>query len=190
MVTAWAYTAFVGALGLERLYELRLSRRNAASAFARGAIEHGRGHFRVMSALHTAFLASCVAEVWLLHRGFPGASGWLFLAGALLAQSLRYWAIGTLGDRWNVRVIVEPESEPVTRGPYRFVRHPNYLAVVLEILCVPLVHGAYLTAIFFSAANAVLLTVRIRAEERALGSRYASTFRDRPRFLPRVGRAH
>ncbi len=182
------YLAFLLLIGVERLFELWLSRRNAAIAFGRGAVEYGQAHFRVMSALHTLFLFSCGAEVIALHHPFPGAIGYVALAGAISAQLLRYWAITTLGDRWNVRVIVLPGAQPVTAGPYRFVRHPNYVAVVMEIVCVPLIHGAWITAVVFTVCNAALLFVRIRAEERALGSPYAAAFEHRPRFVPTLRR--
>lgn len=185
MVTSVAaYLGFLGLISVERLGELVLSKRNAARAFARGAIEVGQGHFRVMGPFHAAFLVACAAEVLVLERPFPGALGFACLAGALLAQGLRYWAIATLGERWNVRIIVLPEAPPVTGGPYRFLRHPNYLAVVMEMALVPLIHGAYLTAIAFSVGNAALLWVRIRAEEQALGSGYQAAFAHHRRFIP------
>ncbi len=187
MVSVELYLGFLLAIGAERLVELVLSARNARRAFARGGVEHGQGHFGVMKALHTLFLLACAAEVVLLHRPFPGALGWAALGGALLAQVLRYWAIATLGDRWNTRVIVVPNSEPVTGGPYRFVRHPNYLAVIAEMVCIPLVHGAWLTALLFSVSNAVLLSVRIRVEEHAWGDAYTRAFAAAPRFLPGRG---
>lgn len=183
-MTLWLYTGLLGLLAIERLFELRLSRRNAARAFARGGVETGAGHYRVMTALHTAFLLACLAEPWLLGRAFPGVVGLVALAGALAAQGLRYWAIATLGERWNTRVIVVPGAAPVTAGPYRFVRHPNYVAVVLELFCVPLVHGAWLTAAVFSLANLALLAVRIRAEEAALGPGWSQAFAGTRRFLP------
>lgn len=164
MVTPWL--AFLALLALERVFELWLSRRNARAAFARGGVESGAGHFPVMAAVHTLFLLSCAVEGSL--RPFPGALGWAALGGALVAQALRYWAIATLGARWNVRVIVVPGEPLVSSGPYRFVRHPNYAAVCLELLSVPLIHGAWVTATVFSLANAALLAVRIPAEERAL----------------------
>ncbi|MCK6593099.1 MAG: hypothetical protein L6Q76_36555 [Polyangiaceae bacterium] len=183
------YLAFLALLGLERLAELFLSRRNAARAFARGAVEVGQRHFRVMSIFHTAFLIACAAEVIAFSRPFPGALGFVCLGGALAAQALRYWAIASLGDRWNVRVIVIPGDPPVTRGPYRFLRHPNYLAVVLEMAFIPLIHGAYWTAILFSIGNAALLWVRIRAEEQALGEVYAKVFEKHARFIPGIPRS-
>ena len=183
-----AYLVFLGLIAAERVVELALSRRNARIAFARGGRESGRTQFRWMAAFHGAFLASCAAEAVLLRRPFPGLLGAAALVGALGSQGLRYWAIATLGDRWNVRIIVVPGDPPITAGPYRFVRHPNYLAVVAEMVCLPLVHGCWLTAIFFSLGNIAVLRTRIRAEERALGQGYASAFADRPRFLPRLHR--
>ncbi len=189
MVTSLAlYAGLVALVGCERLVELALSRRNAARAFAEGAVEAGRGHYPVMAVFHGALLAACVGEAWGLARPFPGALGWAALAGVALAQALRYWAIATLGDRWNTRVIVRPGAEPVTAGPYRFVRHPNYLAVVVEVACLPLVHGAWVTALAFSLGNAAILAVRIRAEEAALGARYDAAFAGRARFIPGVPR--
>lgn len=178
------YLILLALLGGERLFELWLSRRNAKLAVARGAVELGFGHFRAMALVHTLFLFSCAAEVVLLHRAFPGGLGWTALGVALAAQALRYWAIATLGARWNVRVLVVPGDAPVTSGPYRFIRHPNYVAVIAEMVSVPLIHGAWITALVFSAANAALLTVRIKAEEAALGDSYARAFAERPRFLP------
>ncbi|MBI2396147.1 MAG: hypothetical protein HYV09_41675 [Deltaproteobacteria bacterium] len=184
MVTA--YLGALGLLGLERLYELVLSRRNAERARARGGFEVGRAQFRVMAAVHTLFLFSCAAEVALLGRAFPGVLGVVAIAAAIAAQALRYWAIRTLGESWNVRILVVPNAPPVTHGPYRFVRHPNYLAVIVEMLAVPLAHGAWITALVFSIANALLLVLRIRAEERALGAAWSSAFARHPRFLPRL----
>ena len=102
----------------------------------------------------------------------------------LAAQALRYWAIATLGWRWNTRIVVVPGAAPVTAGPYRWVRHPNYVAVIAEMLALPLVHGAWLTAAVFSLGNALLLRVRIRAEEQALGTSWQQAFAGRPRFVP------
>lgn len=183
------YVGFILLLAVERVGELWLSSRNARRAFAKGAVEVGQGHYKVMAAFHTLFLFACVAEVLWVPRPFPGALGWGALAVAVAAQALRYWAIGTLGDRWNTRIIFLPQAAPVTSGPYRWVRHPNYVAVVAELAAVPLIHGAWWTAVVFTLGNAAILYVRIRAEEAALGERYAHAFADRPRFLPH-GRRH
>jgi len=186
VISLGAYLAILAALAAERLCELLLSARNTRRAFAMGAIEASRGHYPVMAAFHTLFIAAAAGEAIILRRAFPGALGWAALAGALLAQALRYWCVATLGPRWSTRIIVWPEMLPVTNGPYRFVRHPNYLAVIIEMACVPLIHGCWLTALVFSAANAVLLAVRIRAEEAALGSRYALAFGSKPRLIPSI----
>jgi methyltransferase len=178
------YLALLVLVALERGVELLLSTRNARLALARGAVETGQGHYPVMSVFHGAFLVSCALEVVILQRPFPGAVGWIALAVVLAAQALRYWAVATLGWRWNTRIVVVPGAVPITGGPYRFVRHPNYVAVIAEMLALPLVHGAWLTAIAFSLGNAWLLRVRIRAEEQALGEPWAHAFAGRPRFVP------
>jgi methyltransferase len=178
----WPFLALLLLTAGERVAELLLSRRNARRAFARGGVEVGQRHYRFMVVFHTLFLVACLVEGAL--RPFPGTLGFLALAGALAAQALRWWAIGTLGDRWNVRVIVVPDALPVVGGPYRFVRHPNYVAVALELACLPLVHGAWLTALVFTLGNALLMIVRIRVEEQALGRRWADAFAQKPRFVP------
>jgi methyltransferase len=178
------YLGFLALFGVERVAELLISRRNARIAGERGGIESGAAHFRWMTVVHALFLPCCAAEVVLLQRPFPGAAGWTFAAAALAAQALRWWAIASLGWRWNVRIIVVPGDPPVRRGPYRFLRHPNYVAVIAEMLCVPLAHGAWLSALVFSLINAGLLRVRIRAEEVALGAGWERAFAGVPRFLP------
>lgn len=185
MSSLWLYTGLIALVGLERLVELQLSVKNAAWAFARGGKEYGVPHYRFMTLFHTAFLVCCVVEPWVLGRSFVTPWGFVALAFAVGAQALRYWAITTLGPRWNTRVIVLPEAPPVTGGPYRFVRHPNYVAVGLELLALPLVHGAWLTALVFTVGNALLLRVRVKVEEAALGSQYAASFAGTPRLIPR-----
>ncbi|AIJ11219.1 MULTISPECIES: isoprenylcysteine carboxyl methyltransferase family protein [Streptomyces] len=162
------YALLVLAVAVERVAELVVARRNAAWTLARAGVEHGRGHYPVMVALHTGLLACCLLEPLLADRPFLPALGWPMLALALLAQALRWWCIATLGPYWNTRVIVVPGTRPVGAGPYRFLRHPNYLAVVVEVAALPLVHSAWLTAAVFTAANAMLLTVRLRCENTAL----------------------
>lgn len=187
MVTSRAlYLAFLGLLACERGLELVISRKNARAAFAHGAYEVGRAHYRVMVVLHTSFFFACAFEVLRFDRPFPGLLGFIALGLVLFAQALRYAAVSALGERWNVRILVWPEAPPITLGPYKFVRHPNYVAVVVEIACVPIVHGAFATAVVFSVCNAALLAVRIDEEERALGAAYADAFRDRPRLIPRL----
>ena len=154
---------------------------------ARGGKEHFPGHFRVMKLLHLSWFFSMLAEVFLLKRPLipilSGAAAVLFGAG----QSLRYAAIRQLDWRWSVRIFTLPSLQPEAGGIYRYIRHPNYLGVVLEILAVPLIHGAYLTSLVFSLANGILLAVRISREEEALqaASGYDNKFSKLPRFLPR-----
>lgn len=182
-----AYLIFLGLLGLERLVELVLSRRNADWAMRRGGVEHGRGHFAPMTVLHSSFLLACALEAALAHRPFITALGYPMLALALAAQALRYWAIASLGRYWNVRVIVVPGADVVVKGPYRHLRHPNYLAVIVEGIAIPLIHTAWITAIGFTLLNAALLHVRIRCEERALTEHcgYRERLGQRQRFWPR-----
>lgn len=164
------FTVLVLAVGLERLAELVVSKRNAAWAFERGGVESGRGHYPVMVVLHTGLLVGCLVEAWWSDRAVSPLQAWSMLALVVASQALRWWCIGALGRQWNTRVIVVPDLPVVARGPYRFLRHPNYVVVVVEGAALPLVHGAWITAVVFTVANAALLTVRIRTEERALRS--------------------
>jgi methyltransferase len=163
-----AYTVLVAAIAIQRLWELRVSRRHVRALRARGAIEVGGGHYPWMVLLHIGFLLSCLAEVWLLERPWRPALAVVAVSILAAALALRWWTQGTLGERWTTRVLVVPGEELVSDGPYRWLRHPNYLVVALEILSIPLVHGAWLTAIIFSAANGVLLRERLRVENGAL----------------------
>jgi methyltransferase len=168
MTTNQVFVAFVVLVALERLAELRLSRRNESQLRELGAREHASGHFLAMQLLHTLWLVSIVLEATLLR---PPFQPWISALAALCfgaGQCLRYAAIHALGGRWSVRVFTLPGAAPVTRGIYRYLRHPNYLGVVLEIAALPLMHSAWRSAVVFSLANAVLLAVRIRKEERAL----------------------
>ena len=154
----------------ERLVELSISRRNARRAFLRGAVEFGAAHYRFMAIAHAAFLLSCAGEVWLRQPRFVPALAWSMIALCVGAMGLRYWAVATLGERWNTRVIVIPDLPPVTGGPYRWARHPNYLAVIVELAALPLIHSAWITALVFGGINDVILGIRIRVEEESLSS--------------------
>lgn len=164
------YLGFLLLLALERLVELAISRRNAAWSLEQGGIEYGGDHFIYMKLLHTGFFIACAAEVVLLERPFIPILGFPMLGVALLAQAIRFWVISTLGKRWNVRVIVVPGLPAVSSGPYRFLKHPNYLAVVLEGFAVPLIHTAWITALTFTLLNAWMLSVRLRCENEALAT--------------------
>lgn len=146
----------------ERLGELALAARNTRRLLARGAVERGGGHYPLIVALHAVWLAG----LWLLAWDRPAKLAWV--GAYLLLTALRVWTLASLGDRWTTRVITLPGEPLVRRGPYRFLPHPNYLVVVGEIAVLPLVFGLPLYALAFSLANAVLLWIRIRAENAAL----------------------
>jgi methyltransferase len=157
----------VALVALQRLLELALSRRNERLLRTRGAVERGRGHYPLIVALHALWLLSTLAEGFL--RGPVLPVYWpLPLALFLLVQPLRYWAIFSLGEHWNTRILVVPGAKLVRRGPYRLFKHPNYVVVAVEIATFPLIFGAWITALVFSILNAALLYVRVREENRAL----------------------
>lgn len=165
------YGLLIAAIVVERVAELVVSQRNASWALAQKGVETGRAHYPPMVALHTGLLAACVTEVLVADRPFIPGLGWPMLVLVCAAQTLRWWCIATLGPRWNTRVIVIPGLALISAGPYRWLRHPNYMAVVIEGIALPLVHTAWLTAIAFTVLNSVLLLrYRIPAEERALES--------------------
>ncbi|WP_336204262.1 isoprenylcysteine carboxyl methyltransferase family protein [Nonomuraea sp. LPB2021202275-12-8] len=164
------YLVLVLLVGLERLAELVVARRNAAWSMARGGVVTGQGHYPWMVALHTGLLIGAPLEVALADRPFLPWLGWPMLALVVAAQALRWWCITALGPRWNTQVIVVPGLPLVTGGPYRlrWLRHPNYVAVVVEGFALPLTHTAWVTALVFTVLNAALLVVRIRCENAAL----------------------
>jgi methyltransferase len=183
-----AFAALVVLVAVQRLWELGRSKRHVRLMLARGGREHAPGQMPWMTALHTTWLVAMPLEVLFLRRPFQVSlavvAGVVFLAG----QVLRIAAMRALGERWNVRVITVPGAPPVAGGVFRWVRHPNYLGVVLEIAALPLIHGAWVTAAVWTAANAILLMFRIRAEEAALraDNDYELGLGDRPRFVPRL----
>lgn len=162
------YLLLILAVGVERIAELIVARRNLARSLARGGHEVGFAQYPFMVALHAGLLAGAVAEVWFGDRPFLPWLGWPMLAVVVAAQGLRWWCIRTLGSQWNTRIVVVPGAPRITSGPYRWLRHPNYVAVVAEGVALPLVHTAWITALTFTVLNAALLTVRIRVEDAAL----------------------
>jgi len=162
------YWTLLAVIAVERVAELVVSQRHAAALLRRGGVEYGAGHFPVMVALHVGLLAGCVIEPLALHRPFIPALAWPMLVVVVAANSLRWWCIATLGQRWTARVIVIPGLPLVRSGPYRWFAHPNYVAVVVEGAALPLVGSAWITACTFTVLNAALLTVRLRCETRAL----------------------
>ena len=162
------FLILVGLTALERGVELIIGTRNRTWSLSQGGLEYGQSHWPWMVALHTSFLGLMVTEVLMLPTA-PSLTLALSMLGlAVGAQALRWWCIRTLGKRWNPRVIVIPGLPRITNGPYDWFRHPNYMAVVIEGIALPMVHGAWRTAMFFTASNAILLWVRISCENRAL----------------------
>ncbi|WP_319430568.1 isoprenylcysteine carboxyl methyltransferase family protein [Mycobacterium sp. RTGN5] len=164
------YVLLVAAVGLERVAELVVARRNLAWSRAQGGIEFGASHYPIMVVLHTGLLAGALVEVIGLHRPFLPVLGWPMLAIVVGAQGLRWWCITTLGQQWNTRVVVIPGAQRIVGGPYRFFSHPNYVAVIAEGIALPLVHTGWITALVFTVLNAALLRTRIRTENAALAS--------------------
>jgi methyltransferase len=162
------FVVLVLLVGVERLAELVVSKKHLAWSAERGGREFGSGHYPAMVLLHTAFLVGAIVEVLVAGRPFQPWLGWPMLAVLAAGQLLRWWCIRSLGNYWNTRVVVIPGAPLVTAGPYRWLAHPNYVAVVAEGIALPLVHSAWITATVFTVLNAWLLTVRIRTENDAL----------------------
>ncbi|TSB45639.1 isoprenylcysteine carboxyl methyltransferase family protein [Alkalicoccobacillus porphyridii] len=175
---------FIGLVIAQRLAEVVVAKSNERWMKERGAFEAGASHYPVMVALHSCFFVSLLVEVtvesltWSIWSVLP-------LVIFLLAQIIRVWALVSLGRYWNTKIIVLPDADPIQRGPYRWIRHPNYLVVVLEILFLPLIFQAYVTAILFSLFNVVMLMVRVKIEEEALDQdgRYQEKFHEVGRFM-------
>jgi methyltransferase len=159
-----AGVAILALVTLQRLAELSLATRNGRRLLAQGAVEHGASHYPLVVVLHALWLAA----LWWWAPGRPVYVP--LLTFFLVLQVGRLWVIGTLGERWTTRIIVKPGASLVRRGPYRFMNHPNYLIVVLEIAVLPLVFGLWQLALVFSLLNAVVLAIRIGEENRALAS--------------------
>ncbi|QIK78238.1 hypothetical protein G7077_04295 [Sphingomonas piscis] len=160
----WLGVAIMAFVTAQRLAELGLARVNTERLLAMGAKEYAPGHYPLIVAVHTGWLAA----LWWLAPGRDVQWLWLILFGLL--QIGRVWVIQTLGPRWTTRIIVLPDAPLVTGGPFRLVRHPNYLVVAGEIAALPLAFGLWQVALIFSILNALVLAVRIRAENAALGS--------------------
>jgi methyltransferase len=175
------FLLLLGLLIVERLIELVVSERHQARLLARGGRVVADAPYKWMVLFHSLWLIAMPLEVFLLERPFRSWLGWPALGLCALAMALRYWVIATLGDRWTTRIVVVPGEPPRLGGPYRFLRHPNYLAVVFEIVFFPLIHGAFLSALVGSLLNFWVLAVRIRAEEAALetAAPYRAAFAER-----------
>lgn len=168
-----AYIAFsflIILVALERVAELFISKRNLQWSFAQGGVESGRSHYKYMVALHVFLLGGALAEVWLFRPTLIPFLCWSMLALAIASQGLRWWCISSLGKRWNTLIVIIPGQPLIKAGPYKFFKHPNYVAVVVEGFALPMVGFAWRTAIIFSVLNIAVLTARIRNENVALAT--------------------
>jgi len=185
-LSVYLYLALLAAVGLLRLVELRISRQHQQRMLAGGAVRVPEPHFKWMVAVHTGVLVGAAAEVVLLKRPFLPLLGGLMLAPFLASNLVRLWVVRTLGDLWSVQVMDSTQLGVVTTGPFRFVRHPNYTGVILEMISLPLIHTAWITAVVTSLVYAAALSMRIRAEEGVLmaNPEYRAAMGHKPRFLP------
>ena len=181
-----AYLALLCLVALLRLYELRLSRRHQQQMVSRGAAKVDEPRFRWMVLLHTGVLLGAACEVVFLHRPFIPSLAAVCLVIFLAANAVRWWVIRTLGEHWNVQVMNSTGLGVITTGPFRYVRHPNYAAVFAEMLVLPLIHTAWITALVGSTAHVLVLSQRLATEERVLFSdaHYRDAMSGKPRFLP------
>jgi methyltransferase len=183
--------AFLGlllAVGVLRIVELQISRRHQQKMIARGAVKVDEPRFRWMVVLHTAVLIGAALEVVLLRRPFFPILAAVMFTIFLAANAVRWWVIRTLGNHWNVQVMDSTSLGVITSGPFRYVRHPNYAAVFAEMLSLPLIHTAWITAMVGSLAHVVVLSQRLSTEERVLlaNPEYRATMANKSRFLPGV----
>jgi methyltransferase len=184
--SVYFFLALLVSVGVGRLVEMRVSRRRQRAMGARGIEMKREPVFGFMVALHTGVLLAAAVEVIFLERPFVPAIGWPALALVVLANLLRWWVIATLGPHWNVRVMGSLSMGVVSTGPFRYVRHPNYVAVFVELAALPLVHCAWLTALGASILHVFILRRRIALEEQVLlaDESYRAVMGGKPRFVP------
>jgi methyltransferase len=181
-----AYLGLLLIVALLRIYELQISKRHQREMVAHGASKAVDPVFRAMVLLHTGVLIGAAVEVVFLHRRFYPAFAAVCFLVFLAANVVRWWVIRTLGEHWNVEVMNSTGMGVITDGPFRYVRHPNYAAVFVEMLALPLMHCAWITAGVGTIAHTLVLSRRIHTEERVLFSdaRYREAMYGKPRFLP------
>jgi methyltransferase len=181
-----AFLALLLAVAALRIVELRISRRHQQQLAARGAAKVSEPRFRWMVVLHIAVLVGAALEVVLLKRPFIPVLAAIMFAVFLAANAVRWWVIRTLGDHWNVQVMDSTRLGVITSGPFRFVRHPNYAAVFAEMVALPLIHTAWITALAGSLAHVAVLAQRLSTEEAVLFANpdYRAAMTGKPRFLP------
>jgi methyltransferase len=181
-----AYLVLLFLVALLRIVELRISRRHQQDMIANGAKKVPDPRFRWMVVLHPAVLLGSALEVIFLHRPFYPIFAAICFLVFLAANAVRWWVIRSLGEHWNVQVINSTNLGVITTGPFRYVRHPNYAAVFVEMLALPLIHCAWITASVGSLAHVLVLSQRVFTEERVLFSdaHYRAAMAGKPRFLP------
>lgn len=186
MLTKNIFISIVIAVILQRLLEVRLSDRHAREILQRGGKEHGDNLLGVVKVLQVSWWIAMIAEVWYFDRPFIPVLAAIAFAATIAGQVLRYLSMQALSWRWTLTIMTVPNLPVVESGVYRYLRHPNWLGVILEIAFLPLIHSAYLTAIAFSLVNAMVMIKRIQTEEQALreNTNYAAVVANKPRFLP------
>ncbi|WP_017755444.1 isoprenylcysteine carboxyl methyltransferase family protein [Calidifontibacillus oryziterrae] len=179
------FSVFISFIISQRLFELTIAKRNEKWMKFNGAIEAGKEHYKYMVLLHVLFFVCLIWEVTFFQKGISTLLV-IYLFFFTIAQLLRVWSIMSLGRFWNTKIMILPNVNIISKGPYKYFRHPNYLVVVIELLVIPLMFNAYWTALVFSLLNIVMLTIRIRVEEQALmkETNYGTVFLRRSRFVP------
>jgi methyltransferase len=182
------YLLLLALVALARLAEMQISRRHQRELARRGIVKRADRGFRWMVALHAGVLAGAAVEVVALHRPFHPRLGAAMALLFILATALRWWVIRVMGAHWNVEVMISGPLGVVSSGPFRWVRHPNYLAVFVEMAALPLMHSAWITALAAIAGNACILRHRLHIEEPVLESNpaYRAAMGGKPRFLPKL----
>lgn len=165
-----AFTLLISLVAIERVVELVVSKRNLSWSMANGGVEFSFGHYPFMVFLHTSLLVGSLAEIYISKPRYMPGLVWSALILAIASQILRWWCVLTLGKRWNTRIVLIPNLPRITSGPYKYLNHPNYVAVIVEGFVLPMVGFAWITAAIFTVLNAPLLYVRIRAENQALAT--------------------
>lgn len=188
MPTQFIFTAIVAAVIIQRLLELRISQRNVAALLAQGGQVQNDNLLSLVKGLQVSWWLAMLAEVWWLGRPFIPWLAAIALLLTMAGQVLRFLSMKALGTGWTLPILTIPDQPVVSQGIYRYLRHPNWLGVMLEIVGLPLVHSAYWTALVFAIANLLIMRQRIRTEEKALSehSNYLSIFANTPRLIPHL----
>jgi methyltransferase len=183
------FTFFISFIMLQRIVELVIAKRNEKWMVSQGGIEVGQSHYRLMVTIHVLFFLVFMLEVSMLKK--EASPIWPLLFPLFIGTQIgRIWVIKSLGKYWNTKIIILPKGKVVKKGPYRFLKHPNYMIVTLEFLIIPLMFQAFATAVLFTILNVFILTIRIPAEEKALLdlTEYGEAFSKQKRFIPTISK--